>query len=165
MPPLPRGAIRVAMALSRDTISLPRDGYCILSHQFCLMTTGAGGRALSTSRAAMPPTGLSMSAPQRHSLPAGRLDFFCPFSDLASRFERIFTRFCALCLSRRRRLREGAQSMGPGLGARLQLWPFGGVVTIFASRTFLRRTWVRRRSWMACSRHEATSRTYSSLRN
>ena len=32
-----------------------------------------------------------------------------------------------LYLLRRRRLREGARSVGPGLGARLQLGPAGGV--------------------------------------
>ena len=31
MQPLPKGGIRVAMALPRDAISLPRDGYCLLS--------------------------------------------------------------------------------------------------------------------------------------
>ena len=36
-----------------------------------------------------------------------------------------------LCLLQRRRLRKGARSVGPELGARLQLWLFGDVVTMF----------------------------------
>ena len=69
---------------------------------------------------------------QRHSLSTGSQT--CRFSDFASRFERIVTRFlCVLCLLRRRRLRRGARSVGPELGARLQLWLFGDVVTMCSS--------------------------------
>ena len=37
-------------------------------------------------------------------------------------------RFYVLYLLRRRRLREGSRSVGPGLGARLQLGPAAGDV-------------------------------------
>ena len=52
-------------------------------------------------------------------------------------FEQIMSQFKRV--PRRRRLREGARFVGPGLGARLQLWPFDDAVTyIFAPRTPVR---------------------------
>ena len=59
--------------------------------------------------------------------PASALRFNYYF---ASRFGRIFTRSCVLCLLRRRRLREGARSVGPGLGAQLHLGAAGDVAPL-----------------------------------
>ena len=53
--------------------------------------------------------------------PRGALVSLVLMLRFVSRFGRIFTRLCVLCLLRRRRFREGARSVGPGLGARLHL--------------------------------------------
>ena len=86
----------------------------------------SNGRALSFFRAGVTPIEPSESAPHLYIWAAHSPVY--SFLDFESGFKRFLTGFGVLCSLRWWRFREGAHSVGPGLGARLHPGPAGGDV-------------------------------------
>ena len=123
-------AQRPAEALCTE--ALPLLGALSVRIPFGRPAVPSDGRVLSFSRAAVTPIGLSTSAPHRHIGLAPWLVYsFLRSFWILNRDPGEFPRgFGVLCSFGWWRFREGARSVGPGLGARLHLGPPAGVTHV-----------------------------------